>query len=327
MAQRHPFDHPALRWVGLGVLAALACFPFSGEASPLLAQAGGGQVTRNTAFFQKAKKELPEGYYFLYRVVDRLARANNLDQNPWRIKSIPKYDMNAYATEVNLIAVYSGLLDVLAGDADAMACVIGHEMAHHVERHIPQKTVDLAKAKQRLEEKKQELIRKEQNRQSAAQGWSLITGILRGTTGVNLPITPVAPSNPDQMRQDLENAAEGEEQNLATASQRHELEADRMGYQYMTRAGFDPKGCLRVMAVLGRMPQAEFDGSHPAIPRRVKQLETLMVEIPPQRLAAEGRALLQGSAALTYAVSADRESLRVNSRFGSSRGGFVMSDL
>ena len=29
--------------------------------------------------------------------------------------------MNAFATEVNLIAVYSGLLDVLAGDADAMA--------------------------------------------------------------------------------------------------------------------------------------------------------------------------------------------------------------
>jgi hypothetical protein len=43
--------------------------------------------------------------------------------------------------------------------------------------------------------------------------------------------------------------------------------------------------------------------------------------------SAEGRAKLLGSRALTYSLSADGESLRINSRFGSSKGGFQMSDL
>lgn len=57
------------------------------------------------------------------------------------------------------------------------------------------------------------------------------------------------------------------------------------------------------MDVLGRMPEAEFDGTHPAIPRRAKALRTLMVEQPSPTLAAEGRARLQGSSALTYTIS------------------------
>lgn len=50
--------------------------PLAGPLPPALAQAG---ATRNTAFFQKAQKDLPANYYFLYRIVDRLARANGLD--------------------------------------------------------------------------------------------------------------------------------------------------------------------------------------------------------------------------------------------------------
>lgn len=318
-----PFCSPRL-------LASVTCtlllqLPLAGLNAPALAQTSG--TGRNSAFFQKAKKELNPTYYFLYRIVDRLARANGLDQTPWRIINPNKYDINAFASEVNLIAVYTGLLDVLAGDADAIACVVGHEMAHHIERHIALKQVDVAKAKQRLEARKQELIRQEQSRRTASQGWSLITSIVKKTTGVHVPINPIEMSNPDQMKQDLQNASTSENQTLAVASQQMEFEADRIGYQYMARAGFDPKGCLRVMAVLGRMPDAEFDGTHPAIPRRAEQLQTLMTEQPPQRLAAEGRTRLQGSTALTYAVSADGASLRVNSRFGSSRDGFVMSDI
>lgn len=316
---------------GVRVLAVCAAGIFQSglptHATPLLAQAGAGQVTRNTAFFQKAQKDLPEPYYFLYRIVDRLARANNLDTTPWRIMRIQKYDMNAFATEVNLVAVYSGLLDVLAGDADAVACVVGHEMAHHVERHIPLKQVDVAKAKQRLEDKKQELIRKERSRQASAQGWSLFSTILQSTTGIGLPINPSGSSDPARMEQDLQEASADEVQNLAIATQKMEFAADKVGYQYMARAGFDPNGCLRLMDVLGRMPEAEFDGTHPAIPRRAKEFRALMLETPPQRLAADGRARLLGRPALTYAISEDRQSLRVNSRYGSSKRGFVMSDL
>lgn len=301
--------------------------PLASDARPLLAQSAAAGATRNTTFFKKAQQELAGNYYFLYRIIDRLARANSLDQNPWRIQNLAKYDMNAYATEVNLIAVYDGLLDVLAGDADAMACVIGHEMAHHVERHIPIRESNAAQAQQRLEAKQQELIQQQREQQSNAKTWSIFGGFVRSVTGLPVHTNPAGQVDPRQMQEELKQAAASENQNLATASQDHELQADRLGYQYMARAGFDPKGCLRVMEALGRMPGAEFDGTHPAIPRRIEQLRTLMVEMPASSLATEGRMRLQSTAALTYAKSADQRSLRVNSRFGSAKGGFLMNDL
>jgi predicted Zn-dependent protease len=298
-----------------------------GPTQEALAQTTSSGSTRNSAFFKKAKQDLPEPYYFLYRIIDRLARANGLDTGPWRVIRIPEYNMNAFAGDVNLIAVYTGLLDVLAGDSDAMACVVGHEMAHHVKRHIPLGKKDQVLANQRLEAKKDQIVKREKRRQANAQGWALIGGIIGAATGVNLPINPAGVTDPEKINQELEEAKDAEQDSLALSSRNHEFEADREGYLYMARAGFDPRGCLRMMDVLGRTPGAEFDTTHPAIPRRIEELNTLMVQMPHQKLAAEGKARLQASNALTYAVSADQNSLRVNSRFGSAKGGFIMNDL
>lgn len=317
----------ARRCLAVGLVLGAAGLPSLIEPRTALAQAQGAGAARNSAFFRQAQKELPGSYYFLYRVVDRLARANDLDKGPWRVVRMPEYDINAYATQVNLIAVYTGLLDVLAGDSDAMACVIGHEMAHHVKRHIPLKNKDMALAKQRLEAKKNDILAKEQKRQASARGWSLLGGIVGAATGVSIPITPGPQADPEQMQQELLGAAKVEDQNLVLTSQRHEFEADKEGFHYMVRAGFDPKGCLRVMEALGRTPGAEFDSDHPAIPRRTAELEAMVQDPATSKLAAEGRARLLGSSALTYSLSADGESLRINSRFGSSKAGFQMTDL
>jgi len=322
-----PIRRLVRRSLALALALGTAGLPVLMETRAGRAQPQGTGATRNSAFFRQAQKELPGTYYFLYRVVDRLARANALDKGPWRVVRMPEYDINAYATQVNLIAVYSGLLDVLAGDSDAMACVIGHEMAHHVKRHIPLKNKDIAQAKQRLEAKKNDILVKEQRRQASARGWSLLGGIVGAATGVSIPITPVPQADPEQMQQELLGAAKAEDQTLLLTSQRHEFEADQEGFQYMVRAGFDPKGCLRVMEVLGRTPGAEFDSEHPAIPRRTAALEAMLQDPATGKLAAEGRARLLGSPALTYSLSADGESLRINSRFGSSKAGFQMNDL
>lgn len=50
-----------------------------------------------------AETELPENVYVLYRIVERMARANNLDQHPWRVVIDPKYEI--------LIVIYAGLLE------------------------------------------------------------------------------------------------------------------------------------------------------------------------------------------------------------------------
>lgn len=98
------------------------------------------QVEEAEAIYQQAQEELPDHLYILYRVVERIARANDLDGHPWRVVVADDSLINAYATEVNLIIVHYGLLDQLAGDVSALACVVGHEMAHHTERHIAIRT-------------------------------------------------------------------------------------------------------------------------------------------------------------------------------------------
>ncbi len=86
----------------------------------------------------------------------------------------------------------------------------------------------------------------------------------------------------------------------------------------MAKAGFELEGCLRVMNVLGRTPGAEFDTSHPAIPKRIEQLKELMAKYPATQLAEEGRSKISASQPLTYDLSKDGRSLRINSRRGGS---------
>lgn len=95
-------------------------------------------VTETETFeniYDQAKAELPDNLYVLYRIVDRIARANNLDEHPWRIRIADSDDINAFATEANLIIIHFGLLDQTAGDSSALACVVAHEMAHHTHQH------------------------------------------------------------------------------------------------------------------------------------------------------------------------------------------------
>lgn len=94
--------------------------------------------------YEKAEADLPENLYVLYRIVERVARANDLDDKPWRVVIAEDRMINAYATEANLIIVHFGLLDQMAGDSSALACVVSHEMAHHTEQHIAIRTSKIA---------------------------------------------------------------------------------------------------------------------------------------------------------------------------------------
>ena len=91
----------------------------------------------------------------------------------------------------------------------------------------------------------------------------------------------------------------------------------------MATAGFDPQGCLRVMNVLKNMPTAEFDTTHPAIPKRIDRLQQLIKKNQADYLTIKGKRNLFDTKPLTYNLSKDRLSLRVNS----SRGGDTGADI
>jgi len=70
-----------------------------------------------------------EDFYKVYRVAERLIRANKLDYMNWRIclkKNVN--EVNAYSDGSNLIVLTTAIFDSFSNNDDALAFVIGHEM-------------------------------------------------------------------------------------------------------------------------------------------------------------------------------------------------------
>lgn len=135
--------------------------------------------------YQQAKKELPEHSYVIYRIVERIARANALDKHPWRVRFLPEYDINGFATDVNLIGVHRGLLDQLSGDTSAMACVVGHEMAHNVERHIALSKAQINAMTEQFQQEAEDGVKAEL---AKVRGRVKIQSILGAVIGVNTSV-------------------------------------------------------------------------------------------------------------------------------------------
>lgn len=296
---------------------------------------------KNDSFYKQARQDfntlgkIGEDYYVVYRLVERIARANGLDNTSWRIRIMPQYDINAFATEANLLAFFNGLLDQLDGDASALACVVGHEMAHHTKRHLAVSQAEREKLIAQFQlEAEQEVANEQQAAKDEATtsliGGSLLgnvtgrlggVGGLLGNIGGNV-LTNSAQNRIESSRQRVAEIVERKKrelsQKIAEGSRNQEFEADELGYRYIARAGFETEGCLRVMEVLGRIPGAELDSSHPSIPKRIEQLKVLSREYPASKLAQEGKQKLTSTSPLTYSVSRDNASIKVNSRKGGS---------
>ncbi|MFO5492001.1 MAG: M48 family metallopeptidase, partial [Cuspidothrix sp.] len=273
-------------------------------------------TVKNDTIYQKAKKELPEDYYVIYRIVERIARANAIDNISWRVAIGENYDINAFATDVNLLAIFNGLLDQLEGDPSALACVMGHEMAHHTKRHIAVSQAEQEKLiVQYQTEAEQEAMKEAQSAQNEATGSAIGGAVIQGIGNavggigglfgqVGGGILGVSAQNRIELaRKRIPEIVERKKQELkakiAENSRTQELEADQLAYKYIVTAGFEPEGCMRVMEVLGRTPGSEFDTTHPAIPKRIEQLKTLMSQYRTDELAQQGKQKLATIPALT----------------------------
>ncbi len=77
-----------------------------------------------------------EDFYKVYRIAEKLIRANKLDYMNWRICLKKSVDgPNAYSTGSNLIVITTSLFDTFKNNDDALAMVIGHEMGHALLGH------------------------------------------------------------------------------------------------------------------------------------------------------------------------------------------------
>jgi predicted Zn-dependent protease len=165
---------------------------------------------------------------------------------------------NASAFPAGHIFINSGLLALLQSE-DELAGILAHEIGHVVSRHISE----------RIERSK---------KIDLATMAGMVAGIMIGAaTGETAAAQALA----------IGSAAAGQTATLAY-SRENESEADRLGIQYMTRAGYDPSGLL---AALKRIRSRQWFGSeqvptymmtHPAIESRITWIDAWMTANPEQ---------------------------------------------
>ena len=181
------------------------------------------------------------------RVAERLARATGdaAKDFKWQVSLIRSPQVNAFCLPGGKIAVFTGILPY-AKNEEALAAVMGHEMAHAVARHGSQRLL----------------------RSSLAQ--TLMAG------------AQFSMSDLDYGQRQAVMAALGAGAQygvLLPFSREHELEADQIGLLYMARAGYDPREAIAFwqrMGQAGEQQPPEFASTHPSHGTRLQQLEEFM---------------------------------------------------
>ncbi len=151
------------------------------------------------------------------RIATRIIDAAGLNDRPWEVVVFDNPQANAFVVPGGKMGVNTGLLRVVQND-DQLAAVIGHEVAHTVANHAA-----------------------ERYSQTAATQIALA-----GAQGV------LGQSNPTLGRQVAAFGGAGAQLGvLMPFSRQHELEADRLGVDYMARAGFNPSQAIELWRLMG----------------------------------------------------------------------------
>ena len=86
-----------------------------------------------------------EDFYHVYRIAEKIIRANNLNFVNWRLAIEADTEFNAYNSETNSVTISTGAYDTLKDNDDALALMLGHEFAHGLLGHQQRKMKYYAK--------------------------------------------------------------------------------------------------------------------------------------------------------------------------------------
>jgi predicted Zn-dependent protease len=179
----------------------------------------------------------------LRQVGQRLVTAAGLADRPWQYVVFDDATANAFVLPGGQIGVNTGLLSMVEND-DQLAAVIGHEIAHMTAQHAA-----------------------ERYSQNAA------TQLLAAAAG-----TALAGGNADRAKGIASLGGVGAQLGvLLPFSRRHELEADRLGVDYMVRAGYRAGEAVKLWANMaagrtGGGGAGGFMSTHPSDAQRIEAL-------------------------------------------------------
>lgn len=172
------------------------------------------------------------------RVGDRVVQAAGLTDRRWEYAVFVNESPNAFVLPSGKIGVTTGLLALVRND-DQLAAVLGHEVGHVTARHAAERYSTSAATGLVLS-----------GVQGAAGDYAQAAGAIGGL-GAQLGV-------------------------LLPFSRRDELEADRLGVDYMQRAGFAPRESINLWRLMQGQRQGsnpEFASTHPSDTTRIAALE------------------------------------------------------
>jgi predicted Zn-dependent protease len=163
----------------------------------------------------------------------------------WEVNLIHKKDLNAFCMPGGKIAFYDGLLVRLQLSDDEVAMIMGHEMAHALREHA-------------------------RERMGKTAATRVGAGLISSLFGLG----------------DLGDAALNIGGQLLTLrfSREDESEADLIGLDLASRAGYDPKAGVTLWQKMMKAAESappEFISTHPAGPTRVRDMEAALPKVLP----------------------------------------------
>lgn len=191
----------------------------------------------------------------LNRVAPRIAKASG-ENFDWEWMLIESPEVNAWCMPGGKMAVYTGIMPILKNEA-ALAAVLGHEVAHATKRHGKQRYARAIRGN--------------------------LAGLVIGAASV-VGGQVLCKSESCRMLTGLGGAAAG----FAIAffdrkfSRADETESDKVGQQYMARAGYDPSEAARLWERMGQASGGaappEFMSTHPSDVTRRSNLNKWLPE-------------------------------------------------
>jgi len=184
---------------------------------------------------------------YVRQVGGRLAHVAQRPDVTWRFNVVDDPQANAFALPAGWVYVTRGLL-VLLNSEDELAGVVGHEMAHVLERHAARRV-------------------------SAATPFAVIFGVPAAILGSVSPTLGGIVGGTGRLASSAV---------LASYSRDQERQADQGGIVLAARAGYDPAALATFLRTLEREEELAgqnpdrpgFFASHPATPERVGNVET-----------------------------------------------------
>jgi predicted Zn-dependent protease len=165
----------------------------------------------------------------------------------WDVSVLKSDDVNAFCLPGGKIAVYTGIVPV-AQNADGLAVVMGHEIAHALLRHGGERM-----AQQKL--------------------------VQLGTMAAGMSVSDMDPQQQQMVMAAL--GAGAQYGMLLPFSRSHESEADHVGLLLAAAACYSPEEAPKLwerMGALAKQKPPEFMSTHPADATRITQLNAWMPE-------------------------------------------------